>query len=170
VSTGTQDYINEKLFTGQLPTRLIIGCVDNRAYNGNYGLNPFNFQHFSLSSLSVFLDGQQHGVKQLDLNYANGKYVNAYMNLFSGTGKENQDEGNDISRNEFDKGYALYVYDLTPDMSENDSYNLIKSGNVRIEMKFDVALANTVTIVAFAEFENIIEIDRNRNITADFSI
>jgi hypothetical protein len=37
-------------------------------------------------------------------------------------------------------------------------------------MKFDVALANTVTIVAFAEFENIIEIDRNRNITADFSI
>jgi hypothetical protein len=170
VSTGTQDYINEKLFTGQLPTRLIIGCVDNRAYNGNYGLNPYNFQHFSLSSLSVFLDGQQHGVKQLDLNYANGNYVNAYMNLFSGTGKENQDEGNDISRSEFDKGYALYVYDLTPDMSENDSYNLIKSGNVRIEMKFDVALTNTVTIVAFAEFENIIEIDRNRNITADFSI
>ncbi len=168
VPTGTQDTIIEKLFSGQLPTRVIIACVDNRAYNGDYALNPYNFQHFSASELKVYLDGQQHGINPLKLNYANGHYVSAYMNLFTGTGKENQDEGNDIDRSEFDKGYTLYVFDLTPDLSERDSFNLNRNGNVRLEVKFDVALTQTITVVAFAEFENIIEIDRNRNITADF--
>jgi len=35
-------------------------------------------------------------------------------------------------------------------------------------VKFAHALATTVTVVVYAEFENVIEIDRNRNITYDF--
>jgi len=33
----------EKLFSGQLPTRIVIVLVDNRAYNGDRQRNPFNF-------------------------------------------------------------------------------------------------------------------------------
>jgi hypothetical protein len=170
VAAGTRDLKTESLFTGQLPTRLVIGCVDNRAYNGNYAFNPFNFQHYSATSISVYLDGQQHGLKPLALDYANRHFVNAYMNMFSGSGKENQDEGNDIERTEFDKGFTLYVYDLTPDLSESDSFNLTRSGNVRLEMKFADALPHTISIVTFAEFENIIEVDRNRNVVTDFGV
>jgi hypothetical protein len=170
VAAGTRDLKTESLFTGQLPTRLVIGCVDNRAYNGNYAFNPFNFQHYSATSISVYLDGQQHGLIPLALDYANRHYVNAYMNIFSGSGKENQDEGNDIERTEFDKGFTLYVYDLTPDLSESDSFNLTRSGNVRLEMKFADALPHTISIVTFAEFENIIEVDRNRNVVTDFGV
>jgi hypothetical protein len=36
-------------------------------------------------------------------------------------------------------------------------------------MKFANALPNTVTVVAYAEFENIFEIDRNRNVVFDFN-
>jgi hypothetical protein len=168
VPAGYLDFIQEKLFSGQLPTRLIIGCVDNRAYNGDYKLNPFNFQHFSATELSVYLDGQQHAIKPLQMDFANSQYVNAYMSMFSGTRKENQDEGNDIDRKEFAEGYSLYVFDLTPDLSENDSFNLTRSGGVRVGMKFSKALEKTITVVAFAEFENIIEIDRNRNVVFDY--
>ena len=35
---------------------------------------------------------------------------------------------------------------------------------VRVELMFGAALANTVTVVAYAEFENVVDIDRNRNI------
>ena len=42
-------------------------------------------------------------------------------------------------------------------------------GTVRVELKFGAALANTVTVVAYAELENVIEINRNRNIVYDFS-
>ena len=37
--TGNQD----NLFLGQLPTCVVIGYVDNDAFNGNYHRNPFNF-------------------------------------------------------------------------------------------------------------------------------
>jgi hypothetical protein len=168
VPTGYLDFIQEKLFSGQLPTRLIIGCVDNKAYNGDFKKNPFNFQHFSATEVSVYLDGQQHGIKPLVMDFANAQYVDAYMNLFTGSGKENQDEGNDITRSDFANGYALYVFDLTPDMSENESFNLARSGGVRVGMKFATALTQTITVVAYAEFENIIEIDRNRNVVFDY--
>ena len=168
VPIGHLDFNQEKLFSGQLPTRLIIGCVDNKAFNGDYKLNPFNFQHFNVSELSIHLDGQQHAIKPLKMDYSNNLYVDAYMSMFSGTRKENQDEGNDIGRTEYPNGYCLYVFDLTPDLSENDSFNLTRSGSVRVGMQFASATQKTVTVVAYAEFENIIEIDRNRNVVFDY--
>ena len=83
------------------------------------------------------------------------------MSLFSGTGKENMDEGNDITREDYLRGYALYAFDLSPDLAEGHF-------TVRVELKFGAALPNTVTVVAYAEFENVIEIDRNRNVIYDF--
>ena len=169
IPTGYLDVSQEKLFSGQLPTRLIVGCVDNRAFNGDLSRNPFNFQHFSLSEISVYLDGQQNGIKPMALDYKNGLYVTSFMDLFRSTGKLNQDEGNDIDRLDFAKGYALYAFDLTPDLTENESFNLARQGTVRVDLKFATALANTVSVVVFAEFENIIEIDRNRNVVFDFN-
>ena len=90
------------------------------------------------------------------------------MSLFSGTGKENRDEGNDIAREDYPNFYALYASDLSSDLAEEGHFNLAKQGTVRVELKFGTALANTVTVVAYTEFENVIEIDRNRNIVYDF--
>ena len=90
------------------------------------------------------------------------------MSLFSGTGKENRDEGNDIAREDYPNGYALYAFDLSPNLAEEGHFNLAKQGTVRVELKFGTVLPNTVTVVAYAEFENVIEIDRNRNIVYDF--
>ena len=36
IPTGNLDHTQENLFTGQLLTRLVIGCVDNNAFNGRY--------------------------------------------------------------------------------------------------------------------------------------
>jgi len=54
-----QDVNHEKLFSGQLPTRIVVGLVDNRAFNGNRELNQFNFDHFNLHEIGLYLDGQQ---------------------------------------------------------------------------------------------------------------
>jgi hypothetical protein len=35
IPAGYLDVSHEKLFSGQLPARLIVGLVDNRAYNGD---------------------------------------------------------------------------------------------------------------------------------------
>ena len=159
---------HEKLFTGQLPSRLIIGYVDNDAFNGNYIKNPFNFKHYALSEISLHHDGNTQPVKPLKPNFANRHYIQAYMSLFSGTGKENRDEGNDIAREDYPNGCALFAFDLSQDLAEEGHFNLAKQGTVRVELKFGTALPNTVIVIAYAEFENVIEIDRNRNIVYDF--
>ena len=46
----------------------------------------------------------------------------------------------------------------------------MREGSVRLALKFLAALPNTVTVIAYAEFENIIEIDRNRNVVFDFRV
>ena len=89
------------------------------------------------------------------------------MSLFSGTGKENRDEGNNTERKDYPNGYVLNAFDLSPDLAEG-RFKLAKQGTVRVELKFGTALPNTVAVVAYVEFENVIEIDRNRNIVYDF--
>ena len=41
---------------------------------------------------------------------------------------------------------------------------------MRLALKFAQALPQTVTVVAYAEFENVIEIDRDRNVVFDFGV
>ena len=41
-------------------------------------------------------------------------------------------------------------------------------GNIRLVLKFSVALNTIVTAVCYAKFENVIAIDRNRNVICDF--
>ena len=103
------------------------------------------------------------------LNRSSRQYIQAYMSLFSGTGKEYQDEGYDIAREDYPNGYALYAFDLIPDLAEGH-FNLAKQGTVRVELKIGTALTNSATVVAYAEFENVIEIDGNRNIVYNFGI
>jgi hypothetical protein len=91
------------------------------------------------------------------------------MSVFIGSNKVNRDVGSFITRTDYPNGYALCAYDLTPDLTANDRFNLSKQGIVCLLLKFAAALTRAVTVVAYAEFENIIEIDRSRNIIYDFS-
>jgi hypothetical protein len=169
IPRGNMDFVHENLFTGTMPTRLVIGMVDNDAFNGSYVKNPYNFKHYNLTQMKVFLDGQQQYIKPIETNYGANQYITAYMSLFSGTGKQQRDEGNDLERSDYAGGYALYAFDLTPDLAEEGHFNLTREGSVRLEVKFSVALEATINVIAYAEFENVIEIDRNKDIVFDYS-
>ena len=58
----------------------------------------------------------------LKQNFANQQYIQAYMSLFTRTGKENQDESNDMVFKDYPNGYALYTFDLSPDLAESKVY------------------------------------------------
>ena len=45
VARGTQSKIEDHLFQGQLPKRIVVGLVANDAFNGDPAKNPFHFQH-----------------------------------------------------------------------------------------------------------------------------
>ena len=101
-------------------------------------------------------------------NFETGSYIRSYVNLFSATGKQAQDEGNDLSRDDFGQGYTVFGFDLTPDGCDGCCFHLTRKGNLRIEMHFATALEHTVNVVVYGEFEAVLEIDKGRNIIYNY--
>ena len=73
-----------------------------------------------------------------------------------------------MARDDYNHGYALYAFDLSPDLGEGDHINLSQEGTVRVDMSFRVQLPNTINVIAYAKFQCVIEIDRNRNMICNF--
>ena len=170
VASGLFDVTHEKIFSGQLPNRIIIGIIQNPAFTGQTILNPFNFEGYNMKEISVFADGQNvQNIKPLEMNYSANEWIRAYNSLYTGSGRLFYDEGLAIDRTEYPYGYALYAFDLSPDLTDDDKFELLRTGSVRLQLKFSEKLPHPMTIVVYAEFQNMIEIDRNRNVLHDFS-
>ncbi|XP_046605037.1 uncharacterized protein F54H12.2-like [Neodiprion virginianus] len=172
IHAGVQAETLDNVILGQLPKRVIIGFVSNKAFNGDRQRNPFNFQNYSLNFLSLYVNGVQVPSKPLQMSFGRDDlYVDAYHTLFSGTGIHFLNEGNGIGRQQFAKGNCLLAFDLTPDLSANctSHWSLIKHGTLRVEVRFDDALKETVNCLVYAEFDNLIEVDAARQVITDFS-
>jgi len=157
----------DNIYLGQLPKRLVIGFVSNRAYNGDLTLNPFNFQHFNVNFLVLFVDGEQIPSKPLQPDFTSiGQYVQCYHTLFSGIGTHYEDDGNDISLEEYPNGYCLFAFDLTPDISGSTAshWSPTMLGNLRMEIGFSAPVAEAINCMVYAEFDSLIQIDKQRNI------
>jgi len=171
IPSGVQGKTLDNIFLGQLPKRVIVGFVSNAAFIGNLKKNPFNFQHFNVNFFSLYIDGRQVPSKPLQPDYdGNKQFVHAYHTLFSGTGIHFLNEGNGLPRDEYANGNCLMAFDLTTDLSANtlSHWNLIRQGSLRIEVRFEKALTETINCVVYGEFDNVVEIDKDRNIIMDF--
>ncbi|XP_070171501.1 uncharacterized protein F54H12.2-like [Polyergus mexicanus] len=111
----------DNVILGQLPKRIIVGFVNNKAFNGDRKLNPFNFKNYGINFFSLYVDGMQIPSRPLQPGFSPEEplYVEAYQTLFAGTGIHFLNEGNSISRDDYSKGYTLFAFDLTPDLSAN---------------------------------------------------
>lgn len=163
----------DNVILGQLPKRIIVGFVNNKAFNGDKKLNPFNFKNYGINFFSLYVDGTQIPSRPLQPIFSSEEplYVDAYQTLFSGTGIHFLNEGNSISRDDYSKGYTLFAFDLTPDLSANCAghWNLVRHGSLRLEVRFEKALTETINCIVYAEFDNVIEIDSSRQVIVDFS-
>ena len=106
--------------------------------------------------------------KRLQPNFENGSYIRSYVNLFYATGKHSQDEGNELTRDDFGNGYTFVGFDLTPDACEGGYFHLVRKGNLHIEIHFAAALAQTVNVVVYGKFEAVLEIDKGRNVICSY--
>ena len=174
----------DNIFSGIIPKTFVVGFVTAKAAGGSYGQNPYNFAHFGVTSLSLTANGEEIPFKQLTLKYpkkANGEidttagedddldFDEAYNTLFSGTGKIYSNAGLDIDRDDYPGGFALYAFDLTPDMCKSSQYfNTVQRGSLSLALTFK-AHKDPLALVCYGDFENVIRIDAERNAIYDIS-
>ena len=169
IPAGFQSFVKDNIFLGQLPKRLVVGMVHNEGFAGAVGRNPYNFEHFNVSYMQLYTDGEPVLSKPLKLNVGEEKYLDAFETLYNSFDKLNGEKSSIIKREDWSRGYSLFSFDLTPDYDDEDHYPLIRHGNLRLEMNFGTTLAHTINVIVYAEFDNIIEINNNRNIQFDYT-
>jgi hypothetical protein len=92
VPAGNPSLRKDNLFNGVVLKTFVFGLVESEAFNGALKKNPYNFQHFRVSSIEITVNGVEMPFKPLQLSYGE-----AFSTLFSGTGKMYYNTGNNIS-------------------------------------------------------------------------
>lgn len=170
ISSTSQSTPLNTLFTGQLPRRMVIGCIDADAYRGNIKKSPFNFKSYSITEVKVISGGQTFPAHSLKLDFKNNRYVRAFEQLFEALDIARDNKGNGITRMGFKNGQCFFAFDLTPDEDDNGHFDLIKEGTTSIEISFDDKLPDTgIEVIVYAEFDNILMLDKNRNVFYDYN-
>ena len=171
IPSGSSMVNRDNLVLGQLPSQIIIGLVDSEAANGDYKRNPFNFKHFSVNYLSLQVGSEQFPSIALTPNFATGTYIREYQSLLDAVGYWHIDKGIQITRRSFPEGYTLYGFNLTPTQQQcSETFNLLKQGNLQMNLKFATPTPNPIIAICHMTFENMMEVDQTRNIMFDYAM
>ncbi|CAC5392261.1 unnamed protein product [Mytilus coruscus] len=158
---GSTNAVLENIFQDVKPKRIIMGLTSTNAVNGDYQLNPWNFQYFDLQQITLYCDGVPVDGIPLKLQFNEDRgatNVAAYVKMFENCGKWGGDAGNEITRSDFNNGYALFCFDLQPHFSDANYLSLVKQGKVRLECHFATPLPETVSLLILAENSGYFEI------------
>jgi hypothetical protein len=161
--TGTSTTLN---FPAKLPKRLFIGFVLNAACTGAIGENPFNFQHFGLTDLTVNLNGNQIPADGMKMNYATGDYHRAYINTLAALGLDNDNRGICLTPHDFANGFNIHGFKISPGPIDGTVFCAANSGgSIVVKATFGAGLAAAVDMIVFAETPAVLEIDKLSGVT-----
>ena len=153
---------------GIMPTRVVLGIVKTDAFAGTFTTNPFNFQQCGVKQLTLKINSKalpySSGIRvdwDTHFGFAEG-YQSIYKNI--------REFGNGITPDMFKNGCTLYAFDLTPDLCSAEHYSLIKDGSLDLDVHLKYALPDSRTFVFYLEFDNIIEITKERNVLVDYKL
>jgi hypothetical protein len=103
--------------TGVLPSRVVVGFVETRAFDGTLDSNPFNFQHFGINFLRLKCGSRvapyTNGIR---MDYSKNMYLQGYNTLFQGL----NNAPCDITYDEYKGGYNIFIFDMSPDNCHGD--------------------------------------------------
>ena len=155
----------EDIWQGEVPSRLVIGMVSSKAYNGDFNLNPYMFDHFNISSAGFYVDGEPTPREPVKLDVNAGEYIQGLTSLYrvSGTMNDNTDIG--INRDNYRQGYSLIGFDVDPTSSPDFRYlGKPRQGHTKLELRFKNDTNEAITLILFATFPETMTIDQARNV------
>ena len=168
---GQQHAVWSNVVIGQIPKIMILGIVPNDAFTGVHDKSPFNFHHFDLSNSSAEVNGQLYPTRGYEFDFERNLTLSAYDGLLDVLERLNEPSGElPFDRYSYNKGgFTLMGFDFTSGHTGRGSLSLIKQGNLNINIHFKIPLPEGAICVAMLVFDNVIEINNNRQVLFDFA-
>ena len=149
---------------GKLPRSFILGFINAKSVDSNIAKNPFVFEHFKLNYLNVQVNAEPINNPVLQPNYATENYTREYAWFLDNLGlHQNLTIG--ITKEDFKHNSCFYPFDLSPDLNNNITLHGIESGTIDAHIGFETALTENIYLMMIASYDEIISIDKNRNVT-----
>lgn len=171
VASGAKTTTLSNCIIGSLPKIILVGILETNRFVGDRTLNPFYFKNHKLSEFYAVVNGLSVPSNAVQCDFSddtNPICSRAYDLLIRET--KNYDRAHQISRKLFTDGCFLLALDLTQDKNYagGQCYNPIRHGSLSLEFKFAEAPTDTLTILIYAEYESVIEVDSNRNVYVNY--
>jgi hypothetical protein len=174
VGQGSFDFTKDDVFQNLIPSRLVLCMVNNESLNGSFHRNPFNFQHYGVNFVEVSVDGESVPGRGLQVKFGNheedGNYIDGYLSMTRGVLMGQEEHS--ITREDYNSGYTFFVFELEPELipdkdNDDEFWPIVKRGNLRIQLHFDYALPETISVIAYGIFPRILKVDHARSVILD---
>lgn len=154
------------LCTGTIPSHVILGLVKTSAFNGEHSTNPFRFEHFKTSELSIVRNGVNIPFKPLTLRFEDSDTLLAYFQMMHSIGLWNINKSNGIDPfGRYLNGHTLFAVNLSQDFSNGGNLNLIQEGMISLNLRLEEAKRFSITILVYLIYPStVLEINQNREI------
>ncbi len=169
--SGTFGFQLQQLFEGTIPSVLTLGFVKSTSFNGDYKLNPFRFEHISLSSLSATIDDKSAGQPDFkfhfdETSFLKSSYLDGYLSLF---GPEDCEDGGiastiDIKRDEYPRGFTLITFRFNS-AANQQFLPTVGRGNLKLTATFSKALTENYQVILMGKFPALMSVDKTRRVT-----
>lgn len=153
------------LYRGILPKSIIFCFVKSKAFDGDVASNPFVFEHFDLNGFQVYVNGEPHFAQPLQPDFDSDKYFREYRWFLDNIGLGHGSNSVGIDMETFKTNKFFIPIDFSPNLSNGFDLTPPKEGFIDVMISFKNALPQNVTMIAYATFNEILTIDKDRRVT-----
>ena len=169
VPQGVKSTKIDNVTLGDLPECMVISALLDSSLNGDINTTPDYRQHFHISKVAVIRDGQSVPAVPLTPDFENNQFIRCYQSIFAATGKWLFDEGLDITRDDYPKGYTYFAFNFSPDLSNGELVQPNRAGNVRLDIEFARPTQQPIQLVMQCSFYSTVKITRARDVLIDYT-
>lgn len=163
IMNATQSQNISQIYRGKLPRSFHILMVKSKAFDSDKACNPFRFEHFNLSNLNVFINGEPIHSKAITPEWDNESCLEQYMWHLQNIGLH-MNASNGITFEDFKDHSVMFSYDRTPDLCNSSINHGIDTGTIDVSLAFKNPLTQNVTMIFYAVFDECVTIDKDRNV------
>ena len=160
VTANQSKYTENDFHSGQLPSKVVFGFVDNNAQRGDYKLNPFNFTHSKVEKVQLYRDGQPINSRPISTDFESGDVMDGFWGLARATNTRYSNGGTLITLEDYKLGgYVLWAYDLSPSQCDEEFIDPRREGKLTLEIEFAENVTKALSICIYMQFDAEIKIN-----------